>query len=86
MIHFATSGIDTFLWLPPLAGFVLAFFCSMVGISGAFLLMPFQLSVLGFAGPAASATNLVYNLVSIPGAVWRYQNEKRLWWPPRPEV
>ena len=80
MIHFATSGIDTFLWLPPLAGFVLAFFCSMVGISGAFLLMPFQLSVFGFAGPAASATNLVYNLVSIPGAVWRYQKEKRLWW------
>lgn len=80
MIHFPTSGIDTFLWLPPLAGFVLAFFCSMVGISGAFLLLPFQLSVLGFAGPAASATNLVYNLVSIPGAVWRYRQEGRLWW------
>jgi len=80
MIHFAASGIDTFLWLPPLAGFVLAFFCSMVGISGAFLLMPFQMSVLGFASPAASATNLVFNLVSIPGAVWRYQQEKRLWW------
>jgi len=80
VIHFATSGIDTFLWLPPLAGFVLAFFCSMVGISGAFLLMPFQLSVLGFAGPSASATNLIYNLISIPGSVWRYQQEKRLWW------
>lgn len=79
-IHLATSGIDTFLWLPPLAGFVLAFFCSMVGISGAFLLMPFQMSVLGFAGPAASATNLVFNLISIPGAVWRYASEKRLWW------
>jgi uncharacterized membrane protein YfcA len=34
----------------------------------------------GFASPAASATNLVFNLVSIPGAVWRYQQEKRLWW------
>lgn len=63
MIHFTTSGIDTFLWLPPLAGFMLAFFCSMVGISGAFLLMPFQLSVLGFSGPSASATNLIYNLI-----------------------
>lgn len=80
MIHFATSGIDTFLWLPPLAGFVLAFFCSMVGISGAFLLMPFQFSVLGFAGPSASATNLIYNLVSIPGSAWHYQQEGRLWW------
>ncbi len=78
--HFAVSGIDTFLWLPPLAGFVLAFFCSMVGISGAFLLMPFQLSVLGYAGPSASATNLVYNLISIPGSVWRYHWENRLWW------
>jgi hypothetical protein len=59
---------------------VLAFFCSMVGISGAFLLMPFQLSVLGYAGPSASATNLVYNLISIPGSVWRYHRENRLWW------
>lgn len=79
--HFAASGIDTWLWLPPLAGLVLAFFCTMVGISGAFLLLPFQMSVLGFAGPAASATNLVYNLVSIPGAAWRYRQEGRLWWP-----
>jgi uncharacterized membrane protein YfcA len=78
--HFAVANIDTFLWLPPLAGFVLAFFCSMVGISGAFLLMPFQLSVLGYAGPSASATNLIYNLISIPGSVWRYQQDKRLWW------
>lgn len=76
----AIPGIETMLWLPPLAGFVLAYFCSMVGISGAFLLMPFQISVLGFAGPSASATNLVYNLVSIPGAVWRYRHENRLWW------
>ncbi|MCX8085892.1 MAG: sulfite exporter TauE/SafE family protein [Rhodocyclaceae bacterium] len=79
-VHFAAAGIDTYFWLPPLAGGVLAFFCSMVGISGAFLLLPFQLSVLGFAGPAASATNLLYNLVSIPGALWRYWRENRLWW------
>jgi uncharacterized protein len=78
--HFATSGIDTWLWLPPLAGLVLAFFCVMVGISGAFLLLPFQMTVLGFVSPAASATNLVYNLVSIPGAAWRYRQEGRLWW------
>ncbi|MCX7896430.1 MAG: sulfite exporter TauE/SafE family protein [Rhodocyclaceae bacterium] len=80
MVHFATAGLEAPLWLPPLAGLLLAFLCSMVGISGAFLLMPFQLSVLGFASPSASATNLVYNLVSIPGALWRYQQEGRLWW------
>ncbi|MCX8017202.1 MAG: sulfite exporter TauE/SafE family protein [Rhodocyclaceae bacterium] len=79
-VHFAVANVDTFVWLPPLAGFTLAFFCSMVGISGAFLLMPFQLSALGFSGPAASATNLIYNLIAIPGALFRYQREGRLWW------
>lgn len=79
--HFAASGIDTFLWLPPLAGFVLAFFSSMVGISGAFLLMPFQMSVLGYVAPSASATNLVFNLVAIPSGVWRYAHEGRMDWP-----
>lgn len=81
MIHFASSGIDTFLWLPPLAGFGIAFFCSMVGISGAFLLMPFQMSVLGYVAPSASATNLVFNLVAIPSGVWRYASEGRMDWP-----
>lgn len=79
--HFAASGVETWLWLPPLAALVIAFFTSMVGISGAFLLVPFQLSVLGFASPAASATNLVFNLVAIPGAVLRYGRENRLFWP-----
>ena len=57
--HFAVSGVETWLWLPPLAACVISFFTSMVGISGAFLLVPFQMSVLGFASPSASATNLV---------------------------
>lgn len=78
--HGPAAGLEIVPWLPLSAGFVLAFVCSMVGISGAFLLMPFQMSVLGFATPAASATNLVYNLISIPGSVWRYQKEQRLWW------
>ncbi|WP_126444569.1 sulfite exporter TauE/SafE family protein [Sulfuricystis multivorans] len=80
-MHFATAGIDAPLWLPPLAGFVLAYFCSMVGISGAFLLLPFQMSVLGYVSPSVSATNLVFNLVAIPGGVWRYAKEGRLDWP-----
>jgi uncharacterized membrane protein YfcA len=79
-ITFPVSGLNIPLWLPPLAGAMIAFFTSMVGISGAFLLMPFQISVLGYASPAASATNLVYNLVSTPGAAWHYQREKLLWW------
>lgn len=79
--HFAVSGVDTWLWLPPLAAMAIAFLTSMVGISGAFLLVPFQLSVLGFASPAASATNLVFNLVAIPGGMLRYGRENRLFWP-----
>lgn len=77
-LHFAVSGVDAFFWVPPLAGLVLAFFSSMVGISGAFLLLPFQMSVLGFAGPAASATNMVFNLFATPGGIWRYRHERRM--------
>lgn len=78
---FEVAGITTPLWLPPLAGFVLAFFCSMVGISGAFLLMPFQMSMLGYVSPSVSATNLVFNLIAIPSGVWRYAREGRMDWP-----
>jgi uncharacterized protein len=73
--------VDYPLWLPPLAALVVSFFSSMVGISGAFLLMPFQLSVLGHAGPSASATNLVFNLIATPGGVWRYAHDRRMAWP-----
>jgi len=79
--HFAVSGVETWLWLPPLAAFAISFFTSMVGISGAFLLVPFQMSVLGFASPSASATNLVFNLLAIPGGMYRYWRESRLFWP-----
>lgn len=79
--HFAASGVETWLWLPPLAAFVISFFTSMVGISGAFLLVPFQMSVLGYSNPSASATNLVFNLLAIPGGMVRYWRENRLFWP-----
>jgi uncharacterized membrane protein YfcA len=68
-------------WLPPLAAFVISFFTSMVGISGAFLLLPIQISFLGLTGPAVSATNLVFNLIAIPAGVYRYWREKRILWP-----
>jgi uncharacterized membrane protein YfcA len=31
-------------WIPPLVAFVISFFTSMGGVSGAFLLLPFQMS------------------------------------------
>jgi hypothetical protein len=79
--HFAVSGVETWLWLPPLVAFGISFFTSMVGVSGAFLLLPFQLSVLGYTAPGVSATNLVYNLVATPGGAWRYLREGRMLWP-----
>jgi uncharacterized membrane protein YfcA len=79
--HFSVSGVETWLWLPPLAALVISLCTSMVGISGAFLLVPFQMSVLGIYSPAASATNLVFNLLAIPGGIYRYWREDRLFWP-----
>jgi uncharacterized membrane protein YfcA len=73
--------MDAQWWLPPVAAFVISFFTSMVGISGAFLLLPIQISFLALTGPAVSATNLVFNLIAIPAGVYRYWREKRILWP-----
>ncbi len=73
--------MDAQWWLPPVIAFVISFFTSMVGISGAFLLLPIQISFLGLTGPAVSATNLAFNLIAIPAGVYRYWREKRILWP-----
>lgn len=80
-MFFEVAGITTPLWLPPLVAFAISFFTSMVGVSGAFLLLPFQMSVLGYVAPSVSGTNLVFNLVAIPAGVWRYARERRMDWP-----
>ncbi|MBI4740415.1 MAG: sulfite exporter TauE/SafE family protein [Betaproteobacteria bacterium] len=81
MLLFPVSGVEVSWWLPPLAACVVSLFTSMVGVSGAFLLMPFQMSVLGYASPSASATNLVFNLFATPGGIWRYARLGRMVWP-----
>ena len=78
---FPVSGVKTWVFLPPLVAFVVSFFTSMGGVSGAFLLLPFQMSILGFTSPAVSPTNLVYNIVGIPSGVYRYIREGRMAWP-----
>jgi uncharacterized membrane protein YfcA len=80
-VTFPISGVETQIWLPPLVAMTVSFFSSMAGISGAFLLLPFQMSVLGFVSPAVSPTNLVFNIVAIPGGVYRYFRENRIIWP-----
>lgn len=53
----------------------------MSGVSGAFLLLPFQVSYLGFTTPSVSATNHLFNITAIPGGVYRYIREGRMAWP-----
>jgi len=53
----------------------------MGGVSGAFLLLPFQVSFLGYTSPSVSATNHVFNVIAIPSGVYRYIREKRMLWP-----
>jgi uncharacterized protein len=54
------------------AAFVIALLATPAGISGAVLLLPFQVSVLGTPSPAVTPTNLLYNVVATPGALYRY--------------
>ncbi len=81
MVEFAVSGVETYWWLPILVTFVISFFASMGGLSGAFLLLPFQVSILGFTAPSVSPTNLTYNIFSIPSGVYSYSRERRMVWP-----
>ncbi|UCD66981.1 MAG: sulfite exporter TauE/SafE family protein [Deltaproteobacteria bacterium] len=78
---FSVSGVETSILLPPLVAFVISFFSSMAGITGAFLILPFQMSVLGFTSPSVSATNFLYNVVGTPGGILRYMREGRMVWP-----
>jgi hypothetical protein len=80
-MFFPVAGIEVSPFVPPLVAFCISFVTSMGGVSGAFLLLPFQMSALGYTNPSVSATNHVYNVVAIPGGVYRFIKEKRMLWP-----
>jgi uncharacterized membrane protein YfcA len=66
-------------WLVGAAlAFAIAVVTAPVGVSGAVFLIPVQISVLHTPSPAITPTNLLYNLVAIPGALLRYGREGRL--------
>ena len=77
-MYFDISGIVVEPWIPPTVAFAISFFTSMAGVSGAFLLLPFQMSVLGYTSPSVSATNQLFNIIATPGGVLRYFKEGRL--------
>src|SRR6201991_2834514 len=53
------------------AAFAIAVVATPAGIYGDVLLLPFQVSVLGTPSPAVTPTNLLYNVVATPGALYR---------------
>jgi uncharacterized membrane protein YfcA len=59
-------------------GFAVALVTAPAGVSGAFLLLPLQVSVFGIPTSAATATNLVYNVIATPGGIERYRRDDRL--------
>ncbi len=80
-VTFPVSGVTTWVFIPPLVAFVVSFFTSMGGVSGAFMLLPFQVSVLNYTAPSVSGTNQLFNIIAIPSGVLRYIKEKRMVWP-----
>ena len=80
-MYFPVAGVEVSPFVPPLFAFVVSFFTSMGGVSGAFLLLPFQMSGLGYTNPSVSATNQLYNIVAVPSGVYRYVKEGRMVWP-----
>ncbi len=59
------------------AAFAIAALATPAGISGAVLLLPFQVSVLGTPSPAVTPTNLLYNVVATPGALYAFWRQGR---------
>ncbi len=55
-----------------LASYAIATIASPAGVSGAVLLLPFQISVLGTPSPSVTPTNLLFNVIATPGALYRY--------------
>ncbi|MGP3974397.1 sulfite exporter TauE/SafE family protein [Streptomyces sp. 8N114] len=68
-------------WTVPgglVAGLLIATVTAPVGVSGAVFLLPVQLSVFGVPNPSVTPTNLLFNVVAGPGALWRYRHDGAL--------
>jgi len=60
-----------------LAGLLVATVTTPAGVSGAVLLLPVQVSLLGVPSPAVTPTNLLFNLFATPSGVLRYRRLQR---------
>lgn len=66
------------MWAGLAAGLLIAVVTAPVGVSGAVFLLPVHLSVFGVPSPAITPTNLLFNVVAGPGALWRYRRDGAL--------
>ena len=66
------------IWAGFAASLLISTATAPVGVSGAVFLLPVQLSVLGVPSPAVTPTNLLFNVVAGPGALWRYRRDGAL--------
>ncbi|MFD5257686.1 sulfite exporter TauE/SafE family protein [Streptomyces bobili] len=60
------------------AGLLISTVTAPAGVSGAVFLLPVQLSVFGVPNRAVAPTNLLFNVVAGPGALWRYRHDDAL--------
>ncbi len=60
-----------------LLGVVIATLTAPVGVSGAVFLLPAQVSLLHVPSPAVTPTNLLFNVIAVPGALARYGKTNR---------
>lgn len=79
-MEFPISGVEVSPVVPVLVGFLIASVTTPAGVSGAFLLLPFQFSVLDFTSPGVTPTNLLYNVFSTPGAIAGYRRQGSFDW------
>ncbi|MFJ5730853.1 TSUP family transporter [Streptomyces paradoxus] len=70
--------MDGTVWAGLVAGLLIAVVTAPAGVSGAVFLLPVQLSVFAVPSPAITPTNLLFNVVAGPGALWRYRRDGAL--------
>jgi uncharacterized protein len=61
-----------------LAGFLVATITTPAGVSGAVFLLPVQFSLLGVPSPQVTPTNLMFNVISGPGALLRFRGRHQI--------
>jgi hypothetical protein len=58
-VYFPVSGVETSIFIPPLVAFVISFFSSMAGITGAFVIINIHKSVLGFFNTKVTSNKFI---------------------------